>query len=155
MQYVTDLSKVCSKSSVRPELGKVLFGKDVVVATDGYRLVELKSEGSIGALVNPKLLKKGDVVESNEDGTLSIVRDGLKTNIGNQDSDEKYPSYKSILDAQVNAEGYKCLVNRKYLVEILNAFPDAKVSISVPKETGKALVISTDGGVGVLMPMTS
>lgn len=155
MNYPTDLKKMCAKSLLKPEITKVLFGDGVVVATDAYKIIELKVDGTINGLIDPKLLKKGDELNFHDDGTVSVLRDNSVFNIGAPGDADGYPRYKKAMEPHLKAPGNTVRVNRKHLLDLLSVFPDDIIKLRVPSETMRGVIVTGESATGIVMPLTT
>lgn len=142
------MDKITSKSSIRPELQSIYFAPDKMVATDSYRLIEVKKE--IG-IAEPRLVKakgfkgRGTISVGDDD----IVNDGGKL-IQGERVDATYPEYEKIFGGLKDTPRFSMLVNAKLLAELL-AEADAQAEAANHKvrldffETMKPLIITAQG----------
>lgn len=142
------MDKITSKSSIRPELASIYFAPDKMVATDSYRLIEVKKE--IG-IPEPRLVKakgfKGH-------GTVSVGDDDIVNDDGKliqgEHVEATYPDYEPLLDGAKDAPRFSMLVNAKLLAELL-AEADAQANDANHKvrldffETMKPLIVTAQG----------
>ncbi len=142
------MDKITSKSSIRPELTAIYFAPDKMVATDSFRLIEVKKEIGIAEsrLIKAKGFKGHGTVGVGDD---DIVNDGGKL-IQGERVDATYPDYGQIFDGLRDAPRFSVLVNAKMLAELL-AEADAQADAMNHKvrldffETMKPLVITAEG----------
>ena len=142
------MDKITSKSSIRPELQSVYFHPDKMVATDSFRLIEIKKE--IG-IPEPRLLKvkgfKGRGAVSVADG--DIVNDGGKL-IKGERVDATFPHYEQIFAGLKDAPRFTMHINAKLLSELLAEVdaqacdPHHKVRVDF-FEKAKLLVLTAEG----------
>jgi len=142
------MDKITCKSSVRPELQSIYFCPDKMVATDSFRLIEVKKQ--IG-IPEPRLIKakgfkgRGSVMVNPDD----VVNDDGNL-IQGQRVDAAYPDYEQIFDGLNDAPRFSMLVNAKLLAELL-AEADAQADDANHKvrldffETMKPLIITAQG----------
>lgn len=142
------MDKITSKSSIRPELQSIYFAPDKMVATDSYRLIEVKKE--IG-ITEPRLIKakgfkgRGNIAVNPDD----LVNDGGKLIQGERVNAE-YPDYEKVFDGLKDAPRFSVLVNARLLAELL-AEADAQADDANHKvrldffETMKPLIITARG----------
>jgi hypothetical protein len=142
------MDKITSKSSIRPELQSIYFAPDKMVATDSYRLIEVKKE--IG-IPEPRLIK---VKGFKGRGTVSVGADDIVNDDGKliqgERVDASYPEYEKIFDGVKEAPRFSMLVNAKLLAELL-AEADAHAEDANHKvrldffETMTPLIITAQG----------
>ncbi len=110
------MHKITSKSSIRPELSAIYFAPNKMVATDSYRLIEVKKD--IVFKGNPRPIKakgfKGTKTVSIDDNDL--IHDGDKL-IQGERVDAEYPKYERVIPTGKPIFSIK--VNAKYLAEII------------------------------------
>ena len=150
------MDKITSKSSIRPELQSVYFHPDRMVATDSFRLIEVKKAVGIS---EPRLLKvkgfkgRGAVSVADDD----IVNDGGKL-IQGERVDAAYPDYEQILAGLKDAPRFSMTVNAKLLSELLaevdaQAHGDGNHKIRLDFfEKNKPLLITAEGEATVEVP---
>jgi DNA polymerase III sliding clamp (beta) subunit (PCNA family) len=111
------MDKITSKSSIRPELSGIYFTPDKMVATDSFRLIEVRKE--IGLEGEPRIVKvkgfKGkDAIAISAD---NIVKDGEKL-IQGEATGGSFPDYERIFADASEKPRFTMLVNAKYLAEL-------------------------------------
>lgn len=155
MKVETKIQDVCARTATQnPTLTGVLFGEGKIVATDSFKLVEIDAEGSVNAVIDRKLLKKGDNVERDESGKIIITRkDGSKLEPENIADPNYFPKYNDLFEEAEKREHYKTLVSKDLLVELLNAIPDEKLIIEVPKDEDKCVYVHSERSRGMIMPL--
>ncbi len=156
------MDKITSKSSVRPELASVYFCPDKMVATDSFRLIEVKKAIDIPV---PRLLKakgfKGHRAVSVNDA--NVINDDGKL-IQGELVENPYPEYEGVFNGLSDAPRFTMTVNAKYLTELV-AEVDAQSGHSFHKirldffESMKPLLITAEGEKvsvrGLLSPMNA
>lgn len=143
------MDKITSKGGVRPESQGIYFSPDKMVATDSFRLIEVKKEIAIEG--EPRVVKakgfrgRGDVsVDAN-----NLINDGGKL-IGGEVVNADYPEYEKVFEGLSGEPRFSMVINAKYLAEVA-AEVDAQSGSPFHKvrldffESMKALVISADG----------
>ena len=153
------MDKITGKSSIRPELSAIYFTPDKMVATDSFRLIEVKKAIDIK---EPRIIKakgfkgRGTVTIGDDD----IINDHGKL-IQGERVDAEYPDYeKAAFD---NGEPkFSIMLNIKYLAELAAevaaqscaAFDKARLDFY---DKDKPLIITADGGTikvrAALMPI--
>ena len=111
------MDKITSKSSIRPELTGIYFTHDKMVATDSFRLIEVKKEVALEG--EPRVVKakafrgRGAVsVDAN-----NLINDGGNL-IGGEATGGTFPEYEKLFDEMSDAPRFTMLVNAKYLAEL-------------------------------------
>lgn len=127
------LLKITSKSPIKPELQCVLSKGDVLVATDTFRLVELKQE--------PKELADGLYMKN---GELS------------NEKMEYYPDYTRVVPDRKPDISIK--MNRKYIIECLDALGKGDqfdiVQIDMFTDVhGRPVIFTNKNGRAFIMPI--
>jgi DNA polymerase III sliding clamp (beta) subunit (PCNA family) len=142
------MDKLTSKSPVRPELASVYFCPDKMVATDSFRLIEVKKEIDIPA---PRVLKakgfrgRGSVSVSE----ANVINDDGKL-IQGELVEADYPDYETVFKGLGGQPRLTMHVNAKYLAELLTEI-DAQAGDQWHKvrldffDTVKALLITSQG----------
>lgn len=155
MLIKSKITGVCGKSSIRPALAGVLFGKNKIAATDSFKLVEIDVEGEVDALISAKYLKLGDDVIKNDKGQVLIMRKNgevvLPASVPTEKAD--YPEYKIILDGAIKREGYEVYFNREFLVKLLEAMPEDKLTMRITNDASAAIYVYGEKCRGLLMPV--
>lgn len=107
------MDKITSKSSMRPELSAVYLTPEKMVATDSFRLIEVKKPIGINKpfLFKAKGFKGRGAVSVNGD----IINDDGKL-IQGERVDGEYPDYEKALPTDKPA--FTMYLNAKYLAEI-------------------------------------
>jgi hypothetical protein len=143
------MDKITSKSSIRPELQGIYFSPGRMVATDSFRLVEVKKEISLEG--EPRVVKakgfrgRGEVSVDAD----NLINDGGKL-IGGEVVDAPYPEYEEVFEGLSGGPRFSMVINAKYLAEVA-AEVDAQSGNPFHKvrldffESMKALVISAEG----------
>jgi len=111
------MDKITSKSSIRPELTGVYFAPDKMVATDSFRLIEVKKGIAIEGeprVVRAKGFKGNKSVSVAAD---NIVKDGDKL-IQGEATGGTFPDYEKIFADAADKPRFTMLVNAKYLAEL-------------------------------------
>lgn len=159
------MDKIISKSSIQPELSAIYFTPEKMVATDSFRLIEVKKGIDIA---EPRLLKakgfKGRGTVTIDDNNL--INDGGKL-IQGERVDGDYPDYEKACFENGKPK-FSMYVNAKLLAELLaevdaqgqNSFHKVRLDFFDPL---KPLLITTVPGGGgpdtsvraALSPMTS
>lgn len=129
----TKLIKIASKSPIKPELQCIMSKGNVLVATDAFRLVELKQE--------PKQYADGLYTK---DGTLS------------NEKIEYYPDYTKALPDRKPDISIK--MNRKYIIECLEALRKGDqfdiVQIDIHTDVyGRPVIFTNKNGRAFIMPI--
>lgn len=108
------MDKITSKSTIRPELGSIYFTPDKMVATDSYRLIEVKKDIEVAepCVIKAKGFKGRETVSIDDH---DIVNDGGKLIQGAR-VDAEYPDYEQLFD--LGEPKFTMLVNAKYLAEL-------------------------------------
>jgi hypothetical protein len=112
------MDKITSKTSIRPELEGVYFSDDKMVATDSFRLLEVKKPIALAG--KPRVIKvkgfrgRGIVAIADTD----IITDGAKLLQGER-VEAEYPEYEKVFDGLSDQPRFSMLVNAKYLAELL------------------------------------
>jgi DNA polymerase III sliding clamp (beta) subunit (PCNA family) len=143
------MDKITSKSSIRPVLQGIYFAPDKMVATDSFRLIEVKKEISLEG--EPRVMKakgfRGHGAVSVDANNL--INDGGKL-IGGEVVDADYPEYEKVFEGLSGEPRFSMDINAKYLAEVA-AEVDAQSGGAFHKvrldffESMKALVISAEG----------
>lgn len=112
------MDNIVAKSSIRPELQGVYFSRDKMVATDSFRLIEVKKPiGLAGELrvIKAKGFKgRGAVANAEND----IIADGAKLIQGERVA-AAYPEYERVFDGLSDEPRFSMVVNAKYLAELV------------------------------------
>lgn len=111
------MDKITSKSAIRPELSGVYFAPDKMVATDSFRLIEVKKDIAIAGeprVVKAKGFKGNKSVAITAD---NIVRDGDKL-IQGEATGGSFPDYEKIFADAADKPRFTMRVNAKYLAEL-------------------------------------
>lgn len=127
------LKKLCSKSSIKPAFQYVKVGGEFMEATDSFRWAKVKNKGYAEGFHHQKT---GEIVQDIEYPEVNILVEGAKKD---------------------NTLTYR--VNRKYLIEVLEALEkgDAFDSVDIhinPTSTQKTIYITNLNGEALIMPMT-
>lgn len=96
---VKNISDFCSPSMMRSEINAVLVTPDRIVATDSFKLIEIKKETGAGAPVLvklPKGVKTFDTITYKKDDVGTFVN-GAWTEIGTPLDADIYPKYEAIM----------------------------------------------------------
>src|SRR5690242_8007543 len=123
------MDKITSKSSIRPELASIYFTPDKMVATDSFRLIEVKKDIALEG--EPRCIKakgfkgRGSVIVGDND----LINDGGKL-IQGERVDAEFPDYEKALPTEKPA--FTMYINAKYLAEIA-AEVDAQAQNAVHK----------------------
>ena len=125
------LYKLCYKSSIKPDLNYIKVSGDTMEATDTYRWARVKNKGYKDGYHN---LKTGEFREDINFPDVNIIIEEVKKN---------------------NTDCYK--VNRKYLIEILEALDKGgdtdTVNIHInPNSLQKPIYFTNTNGEALLMP---
>lgn len=153
---IKNLSSYVSKSDIKPELACVLVKPDRMVATDSFRLVEVKGQTGIDkdTLIKlPKALKTLSAVTL-KDEKLGTMEKGAWYEL--ETIEGAFPRYETIMPT---AEPIATIrVNAEYLKEIAQTFEDKKklgfVDISFFGELKALRFTNKDESVtALLMPM--
>src|ERR1700688_4100570 len=109
------MDKLKSNSQIRPELEGVYFWPDKMVATDSFRLIEVKKEIDIRS---PRLLKakgfKGRGAVSVSEA--NVINDDGKL-IQGELVDADYPEYEQVFEGLGEQPRLTMHVNAKFLAE--------------------------------------
>lgn len=130
------ISKICSKSSIKPALCHVYVTKDHMEATDGYRYVRLANKGFNNGYYHQKT------------GAYSKKIDG------------EFPDVTPLFNrlAEKEKDTINIRFNRKFLIEVLTALGqdgkqdmvDMKVST---KDQAEMVKFENGNGLGLIMPI--
>jgi DNA polymerase III sliding clamp (beta) subunit (PCNA family) len=143
------MDTITSKTSTRPELQGVYFSADRMVATDSFRLLEVKKPIALAG--EPRVIKakgfrgRGIVAVADAD----IITDSTKLLQGERMAAE-YPEYEKVFDGLSEQPRFSMVVNAKYLAELL-AEVDAQAGTPFQKirldffESMKPLLITATG----------
>ena len=143
------MDKITAKTGVRPELQGIYFAPGKMVATDSYRLIEVKKEISLEG--EPRVVRaKG----FRGHGAVSVDANNLINDdgklIGGEVIDADYPEYEKVFEGLSGEPRFSMVINAKYLAEVA-AEVDAQSGTPFHKvrldffESMKALVISAAG----------
>lgn len=139
------VGKVASKSTIKPELGCIAFYGDRTVATDSFRLIEMSATGKkldTPILYEADVIKKGVKLKKGE--TITMMKEiPVKASPWHGDT---YPQIDVVLKDLERTEYVEHFIQAEYLEEILNVMKNVdarygKVTLKVPKEQGKPIVI--------------
>jgi hypothetical protein len=111
------VNKITSKSTMRPELTGIYFAPDKMVATDSFRLIEVKKDIAIeGAprVIKAKGFRGNKAVSIAAD---NIVKDGDKL-IQGEATGGSFPDYEKIFADAADKPRFTMRVNAKYLAEL-------------------------------------
>jgi hypothetical protein len=127
------IKKLCAKSSIKPEFNYVKVGGEFMEATDAYRWARVKNKGYKDGYHHQKT---GEVVQ-----------------------DLNYPDVNILLEGAKKDNTLTYRVNRKYLIEVLEALEKGDGFDSVdlyinPTSTQKIIYIKNLNGEALIMPMT-
>lgn len=126
------LGKIASKSKIKWELQYIKATKEELIATDSFRLVAIK---------NKKNLQEGY----------------YHGKTGEFVAEMNYPEI-NILKEQVKENDYKIKLDRKFLIECLNALDKTDkldhIELSInTKKTHRPVYITNDNGYIMIMPI--
>jgi len=143
------LFKVTAKKGNRPELRHLFIKNGFVYATDSYKAIKLNTE------FDPKL--SGFVTELTATvGSAKTKEAGIYVlpEIVPEKEGEKYPDIERVIPTSFKAT---VAVNRKFLITLLDAMQksgmDDKIILKVPSSDTDALLVESNNGVGILMPI--
>lgn len=150
---IKNLLKVASKSNIKPELKSVAITKEHFVATDSFKLVAIRhdlKDIKDTLLIKSEVIKKLGKVYTIENGRL---QDGfLDYEIPR---DEYYPNIYPLFDKEKDTRA-SIVVNRKYLIDLLQAIPDDdKFSMVELKITENFLFVKNKKSTGILAKITN
>lgn len=143
------MDKITSKSIIRLELTGVYFAADKMVATDSFRLIEVKKDIAIEGeprVIKAKGFKGSKSVSITAD---NIVKDGEKL-IRGEATGGTFPDYEQVFEGLSGEPRFSMVINAKYLAEVA-AEVDAQSGEPFHKvrldffESMKALVMSAEG----------
>ena len=153
------LSGIASKSNFKPELSTIAFFGDRTVATDSFRLVEIKADGE--PVETPTLFKAKDTKQRVKlEKEIEFNTDYLKEEFGLKPVEGFYPEIDKILKpAFSNEDVIELSIDAKLLLETLQVFTRANkdngVTLKVPTTKGKGITIQADGIRAIVMPRNS
>lgn len=155
MKYPTNLAKICLKNSINPILAGVYFRNGVAVASDAYKLVEVKTEGKVERIVNANNLKNGDGIEAADDGCVKITRkDGSALTARTTANVDEYPKYEILFEDAEKEEYTSVKISAKHLVDTLLAMQSDTVHIKISARTNAPMYITSNEARALIMPFT-
>ncbi len=139
--------KAVSKSKVKPILQKLFVKNGYVYATDSYKAVRLKTDYDLDQKGYITSLSAIVAHEKTKEVGAIVLPELTEIDIDFPDVDKIVPTDFMVTIA----------CNRKYLLELLMAMQSTKpfdeIIIKIPKERNKPIVIISDNGLGLLMPI--
>jgi DNA polymerase III sliding clamp (beta) subunit (PCNA family) len=148
-------AKVASKDYARPVLNAILVEADgkysAVVATDSYRLL---------AITTPSDQPKGKAIYTlegvNQAVAIAKIKKTSEVELDGPMSDGKFPDWRKIKPSTLN--DHMVRLNRKYLIDLLQAIDEDTITLTVPENNLAAITITAQGEpnheyYGLLMPM--
>ena len=164
MNITSYIYKICSKSTIKPELNSILFNEGKIIATDSYKLIEItpaEGDTSVNGLIGSRYFKDGKnytITKSDMKGFADIKDKKGAVQKAAITSAEYYPKYEEILQQAEKATANTVSINRQYLIDLLEAMPKTnpfdKVILSVSKDKYKPVLITNNVSKALLMPMT-
>jgi len=126
------LKKLCAKSSIKPELTYIKVKDGYMEATDSFRWAKIKNT----------VFKDGYYHQKNRDYVRTM----------------NFPDVSIIVDTAKKENNFTFKVNRKYLIETLEAidkgdsFDSVELHINIAN-TNRPLYITNDNGEALVMPL--
>ena len=153
------LAVFASPSAIRPQLAAVMTDSVVSVATDSFRLVEIKAhEGTATeqVTINAREIKK-----------VKIADLGFHDFTGNPHLASEYPKYQTIFDEAMKRDSVEITLDAEYLAQIVAYLAKIEskdkrgtfITVRVPKEKDRPIVFTVKGAThdarAMLMPITA
>lgn len=160
------ITKIASKSSIKPVLASVAFYGNRTVATDSFKLVEMSAPGEAHepVMISAKHLKDTLKMGAKDELSLEEIKTRTAAVEGTNMFDTGYPDVDQVLDNAFKREDdIKIHLNGKYMAEVADILSKLskfqKVTMSVSPHPSRAITfVAEDHKTGqkaraLLMPM--